>query len=244
LSVLRLLAGAPRGLALAEISHQLGMPLASSHRVLGVLESERFTSRSPTNRRYFLGPAARELGRIDLARESPLVAAHEAVARAGRSSGESVFLCELTGNRVVCVAMAESAHPLRLYVHVGQQLPLHAAAAARVLLAARPRSEARALLIAAAPLTAFTEETPTTVEEVLARLDGITERGYDTCDSELDRNVWAVSVPVHSSTGEVVASVTLGAPGHRMSDDAQRTAAREIVADAAAEMGADLGWSG
>ena len=242
LAVLRVLVGEQRGLAMGEISERLEMPLASTHRILGVLERERFVTRSPSNRRYFLGPAARDLARTDLVRESALVTPHQAVAEASRATGETVFLSELVGSGVVCLALSESRHPLRLFVRVGQEMPLHAAAAARVLLAGRSSAEARALLERRTPLVAFTSDTPSTVEQVMDRLAVIHQRGYDVCHSELDDNVGAVSAPVCSSTGEVVASVTLAAPMYRMAEDTPRAAATEAVLTAAAAMAADLGW--
>lgn len=242
LDVLRVLSGEHRGLAMGEISQRVEMPLASTHRILRVLEGERFVTRSSSNKRYFLGPAARELAHSDLARESPLVTPHTAVAEASRTTGETVFLSELVGSRVICLALAESGHPLRLFVRVGQEMPLHAAAAARVLLAGRPSAEARALLELRTPLVAFTDDTPHTVEQVMDRLGLISKRGYDICHSELDDNVWAVSAPVRSSTDEVVASVTLAAPMHRMETDADREGAKLALLKAAASMSADLGW--
>lgn len=243
LRVLRLLSSEPRGLAMGEIAERLEMPLASTHRTLGVLESEGFVTRSSSNRRYFLGPAAHELAHSRLARETPLVTPHEAIGAASRTTGETVFLSELVGGAVTCLALAESEHPLRLFVRVGQELPLHAAAAARVLLAGRPSAEARALLERRAPLVAFTGDTPHTVEQVMDRLAVIAQRGYDICHSELDENVWAVAAPVRASTNEVVASVTLAAPMHRLATEQERARALAAVLDAAALMSADLGWA-
>jgi DNA-binding IclR family transcriptional regulator len=244
LSVLRALSGEQRGLTMGELSERLRVPLASTHRMLAVLETERFVTRSTSNRRYFLGPAARDLGRTDMARESPLVTPHEAVAAASRATGETVFLAELVGSGVICLALAESRHPLRVFVRVGQEMPLHAAAAARVLLAGLPSAEARGLLERRTPLVAFTDDTPSTVDQAMDRLAVIDRRGYDICHSELDENVWAVSAPVRSSTDEVVASVTLAAPMQRVADAAAREAAAAAVLDAAAAMSADLGWVG
>jgi DNA-binding IclR family transcriptional regulator len=243
LNILRALSGEQRGLAMGEISERLDMPLASTHRILGVLEGERFVTRSSSNRRYFLGPEARKLAHDDLARESPLVTPHEAVGAVSRATGETVFLSELVGGGVVCLALAESKHPLRLFVRVGQEMPLHAAAAARVLLAGRPSAEARALLERRTPLVAFTADTPNTVEQVMDHLALITKQGYDICHSELDDNVWAVAAPVRSSTDEVVASVTLAAPMHRMSSNAEREGAIAAVLHAAKAMSTDLGWT-
>lgn len=241
LSVLRLLARSPKGLTLGDISERLGIPLATAHRTVGVLEDERFVTRSTSNRKYFLGPAARELVQANVTRESPLVTAHRAVGEASRATGETVFLSELSGDKVVCVALAESDHPLRLYVRVGHAMPLHAAAAARVLLAWQPHSAVLKLL-SDAHLIAYTPETPATVNEVMDHLDRVRKDGFDICASEFEENVWAVAAPVRSSTDEVVASITMAAPAHRVVEPEVKARAREAVLSAAAEMSADLGW--
>lgn len=241
LSVLRVLAKAPKGLSLGEIGAQLNLPAASAHRMAVVLEREGFITRSTSNRRYFLGPAVRELARADFPRESPLVTAHEAVAEASRNTGETVFLSEFAGNQVICLALSESVFPLRLFVRVGQTMPLHAAAAARVLLAWQPVEAVRARL-ANAPLTAYTPETPDTLNSVLDHLARVREDGYDVCESELDENVWAVSAPVRSAMNEVVASITMAAPNQRMSDEDTRRKAMRTILSAATQMSVDLGW--
>lgn len=241
LRVVQLLAGSSRGLTLSEISQHLELPVATTHRIAAVLERERFITRSVSNRRYFLGPAARELTSSDLLRESPLVFAHQAVANASKKTGETVFLSEFAGDKVVCLALSESTYPLRLFVRVGQTMPLHAAASARALLAWQPPARIRRLL-EGTPLTTFTDETLSTVNEVLAHLAVVRERGYDMCESELDDNVWAVSAPVRSSTDEVVASITLASPAQRIARSSERSAAIAIILDAAREMSADLGW--
>lgn len=241
LDVLKVLSRTPRGLTLGEISERLDLPVASAHRTAAVLEQQRFIIRSTSNRRYFLGPAIRELVQSDYSRESPLVTAHRAVAEASRCSGETVFLSEFAGDKVVCLALSESRFPLRLYVRVGQTMPLHAAAAARTLLAwQQPDSIQR--LLANTELTAYTSETPSTVNAVMDHLARIRTRGYDICESELDENVWAVSAPVRSSTGEVVASITLAAPSQRMVEENDRDEAVKVILAAADEMAADLGW--
>jgi IclR family acetate operon transcriptional repressor len=243
LATLRALAPHTGGLTLAELATRLDVPQGSMHRLLAVLEREEFVTRSPSNRRYFLGTAARQLVEVNDSRNAVLVTPHPALAEAVERSGETVFLAELVGDRVVCVALVESSHPLRLFVRIGQDLPLHASAAARVLLADREAQEVQRLL-PGHPLTPFTQATPSTVEQVLERLTLVQARGYDVCDEELDSHVWAVSAPVHVSTGRVVASVTLAAPAHRVADAAARERARQTISLAAVSMSQDLGWTG
>jgi DNA-binding IclR family transcriptional regulator len=244
LRVLQALSREPRGLVMSEVASQAELPLATAHRILTVLEAEGFVTRATSNRRYFIGPASRELSHTDIVRESPLITPHEAVAQAGKLTGETVFLSELVGSGVVCLALAQSRYPLRLSVKVGQEMPLHAAASARVLLAGLSADEVRSLLRKRGPLVTFTKDTPSTVEQVLDRLALIRTRGYDISHDELDDNVWAIAAPVRSSTDEVLASITLAAPMQRMGEESTRDAAIKVILEAADEMSVDLGWQG
>jgi DNA-binding IclR family transcriptional regulator len=241
LATLRALAPHTSGLSLAALAATLDVPQGSMHRLLAVLEREQFVTRSPSNRRYFLGAAARQLSEVNASRDAVLVAPHEALTDAAAASGETVFLTELIGDRAICVVLAQSQHPLRLFVRIGQDMPLHASAAARVLLAYLPPAEAQHLLLNY-PLTQFTRDTPNTVAQVLQHLAEVRARGYDVCNDELDPGVWAVSAPARVSTGRVVASVTLAGPAHRLAAQGVQDASRRTVAEAAKRMSEDLGW--
>jgi DNA-binding IclR family transcriptional regulator len=232
-----------QGLTLKQLAEELSVPIGSLHRLLAVLSEERYIVRSPSSRRYFLGPAARSLAESKDTPNSILNTPHRALSDIAALSGETVFLTELIGDSAVCVALVEGSHPLRLFVQIGYELPMHAAASARVLLADLDDEDVRRLL-SVTTLTAFTDETPTTVEDVMSHIALVRTRGYDVCDDELDRQVWAVSAPVLMSTGRACASITLAAPESRLADISSRRRALDAVLDAAAAMSRDLGYQG
>lgn len=241
LAVLRTLASTATGMSLGQLAERLEVPQGSMHRLLAVLQSEGFITRSPSNRRYFLGPAARQLAEENGHQHAALVTPHPALVQAADRSGETVFLTELVGDRAVCVSLVESNHPLRMFVRIGQDMPLHAAASARTLLADRDPDEVRHLL-ESRPFTVFTDETCTDIGAMQEHLTVVRARGYDVCDDELDRGVWAVSAPVRASTGRVAASVTLAAPAYRVAQQGRRDQALSTVREAAQAMSEDLGW--
>lgn len=241
LHLLQAISRSGTGATLGELGEMLGIPLPSLHRLLAVLSAEGFVSRSPTTRRYLVGPSLRELASAGGGGHgSALVRPHPAMQKASEITGETVFLTELYGGRAVCVALVEGRHPLRLFVHIGKEMPLHAAASARTLLADMPDEQLVALLDSR-PLTAFTDDTPSTSDQVLAHVRTIRERGYDICQDELDDDVWAFSVPVRNGAGGIAASITLAAPLGRMSADGRREVAREAVVEAAAALSRSLG---
>lgn len=217
LKALQGIAAARHGITLQSLSDELAIPIASTHRLLADLVQEQYIVRSEKTRRYFIGPAARELGgHRDLNTASHIV--HPALARLASETGETVFITELVSDVVVAVSLVEGRHPLRLFVRAGQELPLHAAASARVLLSELPESEARRLL-SGSPITPFAPSTPNSVADVIAHLPTIRSRGYDICEDELDRDVWAIASPVRDAGGHIIAATTLAAPRARASGE-------------------------
>lgn len=224
LSVLQYLAGHAEGATLVEISGALTQPQPTVHRLLAVLVDEEFVVRS-ADKKYSLGPAVLSLSRsprtvADLARpymESLRV-----------STGETSFLTEMVGRRAVCTAIVEGTRALRLFVRVGQAMPVHAAASARAILAFLPDDEVHTVL-ATDELIRYTDGTLMTRDLVLAELTNVRQRGYDVCDEELDRNVMAISAPVHSADGQVSASLTIAAPRDRVDDLTQERWIRDLL---------------
>ena len=207
--VLRSLVRHPQGAGLQDIANDLEIPLSTTHRLLGVLVAEEFVVRD--DRTYRLGPEA-----LRLSSATPPLheIARPHLTRLSADTGETVFLAELVNDRVLCTAMAPGSHALRLFVHVGQDLPLNAAAGARAILAHRSPEEARRLLTEAA-LTSFTADTPNSPDAVLDVLATVRERGYDVCDGELDANVVAVGAAIRTAQG-ITASLTVAAPPERL----------------------------
>jgi IclR family acetate operon transcriptional repressor len=233
LKALQGIAAARQGITLQCLSDELAIPIASTHRLLADLLQEQYVVRSEKTRRYFIGPAGRELGGYRGVNATSRIV-HPALTLLAAETGETVFITELVGDVALAVSLVESRHPLRLFVRAGQEMPLHAAASARVLLSELPESEARTLL-SHSPITPFAPSTPKSIAEVLAHLPMIRSRGYDICEDELDRNVWAIASPVRDASGQIIAATTLAAPAVRVAGEV-RTRYIELVVRAARSM--------
>lgn len=242
LNVMRAIAASDGGITLQGLSQSLDVPIASIHRILAVLTTEQFVTRSPTSRKYFLGPALLDMLSTKRTGAGMLATPHAELQRLARVTGETVFVTEMQGDRAICVALVDGRHSLRLFVQIGEEMPLHAAASARVLLSDMSDTDASSLLVKH-PLTAFTSQTPQSVDAVVKQLAQIRLAGYDVCDSELDRGAWAVAAPVRQASGQVCASVTLAAPTERFSTPAERNSATQSVVEAANQISLDLGWT-
>jgi IclR family acetate operon transcriptional repressor len=230
LAVVRHLADHPEGQSLVELANAIGAPLSTLHRLMAVLVTEEFALRSLKDKRYTLGPGAVSLNR-GMRRVEEIARPH--MAELSARTQETVFLTEMVGLRAVCTALVDGSRPLRLSVRVGQELPIHAAASARAILAFLPEDEVNQLLDAH-DFVRFTEKTPHTVAAVKKHLCEVAHRGFDMCDQELDLNVVAISAPVRSQIGAVTASVTLAAPRDRISALVRRRWTAQVIGAARA----------
>ncbi|WP_028937025.1 IclR family transcriptional regulator [Pseudonocardia spinosispora] len=236
--VLNTIASARSGRTLQELHDDLDIPFASLHRILATLSQCDYLRRSPVTRRYFLGAAARTLTSSPSTR---LVQPPPALTELAAETRETAFLTELVGDIPVCISLVEAEHPLRLFVHIGQHMPLHVAASSRAILAHLDEEVARTLLSASTPLVGYTEGTPREVEDVMQLLKEVRERGYATCDNELDPDVWAVSAPIWHGDDQVTSSITVTAPAPRVADPRTKTHATQAVLRASATLSAELG---
>lgn len=237
MQVLQEISEQPAGLTLQELATRLDIPLASMHRLLSALKAERLVVRRPSSRRYVIGSAIHGLATVSATHANIADVARPHVERLRRDVSETAFVSQLLGDKVVCVGMAESTHPLRLLVRVGEEMPWHATAAARVILAYQGPAFVESALTAGRrpPCTAPAATDADPVARDLAR---VRHRGYETCE---DEGVWAVAAPIVRPGGDVDASVSIAAPGPRLSDPDVRLDTIRTVRSVAEAISSELG---
>lgn len=129
--------------------------------------------------------------------------------------GQSASVSVLDGAEIVYVARASQRRVMSINLMPGSRLPAACASMGRVLLAALPEPEARAL-IGPAPLRAYTPQTKTDPEEVMAELAEVRGQGYAVIDQELELGLCSIAVPLADARGRVVAALNIGAPAAQM----------------------------
>ena len=212
---------------MTRLAQQLGESPSSIHRLLTALVEHDYVARDE-DRRYRLGVGVLKLANAFQHQNRLVMITKPYLTRLSAETRESVFLSELIGHEVICVANAESPGFVAVYMRLGQRAPYHAAASARAVLAYRAEAE-QAWLLQAERLDAYTQRTPRTVAEAGAALEETRARGYAICDEELEVGLTAISVPVVGSKGDVAASLSLVAPQDRLSRAARLQTARSLA---------------
>src|SRR5207249_2257907 len=90
---------------LSALAGQVGLPKSTAHRILNVLESNRYVAREADSVRFRLGPAALELGRRAHASTDLRHIALPVLTDIARECGETVLLLipNRAGDEAVCV---------------------------------------------------------------------------------------------------------------------------------------------
>lgn len=125
--------------------------------------------------------------------------------RIGQSSSVSI----LDGADIVYVARAAQRKVMSIGLMPGSRLPAFCTSMGRVLLAARPEAEARAIL-AAAPPVARTHRTLTDATAILAELAQVRAQGFAVIDQEVELGLRSIAVPLLNAHGRVVAALNVG----------------------------------
>jgi DNA-binding IclR family transcriptional regulator len=127
------------------------------------------------------------------------------------SINETVQLASLDGLENVYLAKVDSSHPLRLQSEVGRRLYSHATGLGKVLLAHLAYDDLIGRL-ATTTLPHFTSNTVTDPERLLEELARVRERGFAIDAEEYTPGLCCVAVPVHHSSGRVIAAISFSLP--------------------------------
>ena len=219
-----------------DVARALDLPVPTAHRILTALARRGYVSQHEETKRFRLGVAALHLGDRARAVVDLRSVALPALRRLSRDTGETSLLTVLTprSDKSVCLERVETSQPLRLSVTPGRQLPLHAGASQKVLMA---YMDAEALDRAVAhPLEHLCHNTITDPGLLREELGRIREAGWASSFEETNLGVWGLAVPILDTTGAIVCAVGIAGPSarlaqerigdliHRIHDDAEEIA--------------------
>jgi IclR family KDG regulon transcriptional repressor len=226
-------------LSAPDIVRKTGLPRTSVHELLATLVARRYLVQDPSGG-YRLGVRLYQLGsryadQLDLASEGQQVARNVA-----ERCGETVHVAILEGADVIYIAKVDSTHAVRMVSATGRRLPAHCTAVGKMLLAALPGEELRALIPDGASLIALTPRSITDPAALYVALAAIREHDLAFEDRESNVDVSCVAAPVRDGAGKVVAALSVSVPTIRWSDD-RRAELGQLAAEGATELSIRLG---
>ncbi|WP_431779982.1 IclR family transcriptional regulator [Microbacterium aurantiacum] len=215
-------------LTLENVLDAHGISVPSAYRYISLLREMDLIEEREKGR-FVLSPQVLKLAHAAEATFDYQALAQPFLDRLAEQTGESALYLRRVNDSAVCIAIAESDHPISISFRPGQPLPLHSGAAAKLLLSALSPSKLNQYLQRVGPTMSKQAR-----KRLESDLDAIRDSGYAESAGEVDQGVWASAAAIRSQ-GSVVGAVTVVAPAYRL-DEAHRAQIIESVRGVANEL--------
>ncbi|MFE4959107.1 IclR family transcriptional regulator [Streptomyces sp. NPDC056653] len=221
LNALRVLeeVAARQPVGVGDLARALEIPKSSAQRALVTLQSAGWIRQvGGGSTHWVVTTKALHVGRQASAELSLRDVAVPAMEQLRRRTDETVHLTVPEGtDRVVLIERLETSKPVRIFMQLGMNLPLHASANGKAVLAASPPDVVERYI--AEGLPRFTGTTIDDPDLLRAELMATRLRGYAVNGGEWRSDVSAVAAAVVGEAGLPVASISVNMPTSRMTDD-------------------------
>jgi DNA-binding IclR family transcriptional regulator len=189
------------------IQAELGFNKSTLSRILAVLRNNQFLAKNQSSG-YELGSSMFMLGHMVDREGLVSKTALPHMRELSRKIGLTVQLGIIEGNIVVVLAKAEPPTRTPMLSRVGSAVPAHCTALGKTLLAFSPRDQVEST-INTHGLTRFNANTICTANHLYEELARIKEQGYGVDNSEHERHLVCLAVPILDRKGELVAAISI-----------------------------------
>ncbi|WP_051580024.1 IclR family transcriptional regulator [Pseudonocardia acaciae] len=211
MSVLATFTAARVELNLSEISRRSGLPLTTTHRLVGQLT--RWGALEQTQHGYQVGLRLWEIGALAPRGHGLREIAMPFLEDLYEATRQNVQLAVVDGRDAVYVERLSSRTAVGIITRVGGRLPLHATGVGLVLLAfADPEFQERVL---AAPMRRFTEKTIVSPGKLRRVIADVRKRRIAVSDGQITLDALSVAAPVFGPDGTVQAALSVVVPSDR-----------------------------
>ncbi|MCM3502297.1 IclR family transcriptional regulator [Microbacterium sp. P26] len=208
LDLLELLERADRPLRLVDLGRGTGLSTATVLRLLGVLQRRDLVSSVGGD--YRLGVATLGMAHGYISTDPLSNRARPHLQQLADTTRLTTSLYVRSGDERILAVRVDGEHPLRYQLPLGRRLALHLGAGKPIL--AHLTADEIARILEALGETQTAGGLTVSTEGLDADLAAIRRNGFHVSVAERDTAVASVSVPVFSSTGEVIASLSASGP--------------------------------
>ena len=219
--IMQAIADSHRGLTVAELVEQITLPKPTVHRISTQLESEGYLQRNPVDKRFMIGGVLREFSLAILSSSAADAPRRAILEDLSKEIGETCNCTMLDGNQTVYFDRVECNWPIKIDLHPGSRLPLHATASGKLFLAFM-KPMLRESLLGSGTLSAETPQTITSTGRLEEQLKVIRKDAVSYDNQELLEGMVAIAVPVFNANKRICFTVAVHAPTNRQTLDSVR----------------------
>jgi DNA-binding IclR family transcriptional regulator len=148
----------------------------------------------------------------------------------------------LESNKVVVIEKTDPVRNIKMISRIGESIPAHCTGQGKALLAFSPRDVIERI-INAEGLKQYTPNTITTADQLMHELQITRERGYAIDNSEYEKNIKCVAVPIFGRADQIEGALSANGLVTDFPDDASIMQTAKRLTDLSLEITKKIGWS-
>lgn len=218
LSILNALSQSEHGVSLSELAHQVGLPISTTHRLLGTLRQENFVRYEADLGTWIIGVQCFIVGSAFLRSRELTQIARPLMRDLMERSGETINLAIEDRGEAIYVAQIECQETMRAIAKPGGRTAMHASGVGKALFAAMAEEEVERIIL----LTGLPKETPktiTTAAKLRADIRASRARGFAIDDEEHSIGLRCVAAAIFNEHAQPIAALSLSGPSVRITRD-------------------------
>jgi len=219
-------------LSLQELADRIELPKSTAFRIVQSLEKAGYLVRLD-DRQYCLSFRFLRLAGLVKSTLGIREIARPVMVELSEKTQEATSIHTVIGSSRVCIESVAAASTLRSVIQPGEQVPLQAGSASKILLAYMSKKD---LGVHLPSIAKATKRTQTVVQQ---ELRAIQEAGYAVSHGERLLGVSAISAPIFDVNEEVKYCLSLGGPSVRIQSNEK--ALIKMVVQSAAEISLQFG---
>lgn len=219
---------------LTDLSMSLGVPTATTHRILTTLQKHDFVAFDEERQDWVIGIEAYRTGISFMNRTGLSAVSRPVMRQLMEKTGETANLAIPDGAEVVFVGQVETQNPIRAFFARGTRTSMHASGTGKAILSAMPSERVRKLLMSTG-LTSFTENTLVTPDALFADLEKTDARGWSFDREERHVGMSCIGAIIYDEHADPVAGVSISGPSTRF-DEMRVPTLGATVAEAARDI--------
>lgn len=236
--MIKAFSGQPEALTIADVARRTGLSRAVSRRFLLTLERLGYVANGGAG--FRLTPRVLDLGYTFLSTMRLPDLAQPVMEQLVASVHESCSVSVLDGQEIVYLARVPAKRIMSIALAVGSRLPAYPTSMGRVLLAALDPGALEGYF-AAATLRKLTDLTITNQAELRRVLAQVRERGWASCDQEIEVGVRTVATAIRDRSGRTIAAINIASHASRVSFKQLRAHHLPLLLQAAGRISTLLG---
>ena len=199
---------------LTDLSMSLGVPTATTHRILTTLQKHGFVAFNEDRQDWSIGIEAYRTGASFMNRTNLSEASRPVMRHLMEKTGETANLAIPDGTEVVFVGQVETQNPIRAFFARGTRTSMHASGTGKAILSSMPEERVRKLLMSSG-LTAYTDKTLTSPQALFEDLAETRARGYSFDSEERFSGMSCIGSVIFDEHQEACGGVSISGPSTR-----------------------------